>query len=132
MTEQQTKLFITDIYDALGDLVRAAGGPKAVGQMLKPEMPSDEAAGWVKNCLNRNRREKFEAEHFLWLLKRGREVGCHDPIAFICHEAGYTAPQPVEPESELAKLLREYVETGKRLVTLQPKIEELRAKLRAA
>ncbi len=131
MTEQ-AKLFITDIYDALGDLVRAAGGPKAVGQALKPEKPSDEAAGWVKDCLNRNRREKFDAEHILWLLKRGREVGCHEPIQFICKQSGYTAPEPVEEETELARLLRDYVQTGQRLVELQPKIEELRAKLRVA
>jgi len=131
MTEQN-RLFITDIYDAIGDLVRAAGGPKAVGQVLKPEIPTDESAAWVKNCLNRNRREKFDAEHILWLLKRGREVGCHEPIAFICGQAGYAAPQPIEPETELAKLLREYVEAANRISTVQPKIEELRAKLRAA
>lgn len=129
---EQSKLFITDIYDALGDLVRAAGGPKAVGQALKPEKPADDAAGWVKDCLNRNRREKFDAEHILWLLKKGREYGCHEPIGFICAQAGYTEPTPIEPETELAKLLREYVEMGQRLTSLQPKIEELRAKLRVA
>jgi hypothetical protein len=128
----QAKLFITDIYDALGDIVRAAGGPKAVGMALKPEKPADDAAGWVKDCLNRNRREKFDAEHIMWLLKKGREFNCHEPIAFICTQAGYTVPVPVEPETELAKLLREYVEMGQRLTSLQPKIEELRAKLRVA
>lgn len=131
MNEQQ-KLFITDIYDALGDLVRAAGGPKAVGQILKPEKPWEESAGWVKDCLNRKRREKFDYEHIAWLLKRGREAGCHEPIAFICNQAGYSAPEPVEPETELAKLLREYVEIESRRAGMQPKIEELRAKLRAA
>ena len=129
---EQDKLFITDIYDALGDLVRAAGGPKAVGQMLKPEKTSEDAAGWVKDCLNRNRREKFDPEQILWLLKKGRELGCHEPVGFICKQAGYSAPEPIEAETELAKLLREYIETGNRLAVLQPKIEELRAKLRAA
>lgn len=129
---EQEKLFITDIYDALGDLVRASGGPKAVGQVLKPEMPADEAAGWVKNCLNRNRREKFDAEHIQWLLKKGREVGCHEPMNFICKQAGYGPPEPIEDETELAKLLREYVTTGTRLADMVPKIEALRAKLRAA
>lgn len=128
MTDQ-SKLFITDIYDALGDLVRAVGGPKAVGQVLKPELPSDEAAGWVKNCLNRNRREKFDPEQIMWLLKKGREVGCHEPIGFVCAQSGYMAPDPVEAETELAKLLREYIQTGQRLAAIQPQIEELRAKL---
>ncbi len=131
MTDQ-AKLFITDIYDALGDLVRAAGGPKAVGQALRPAKPSDDAAGWVKDCLNRNRREKFDAEDILWLLKRGREIGCHEPIGFICQQAGYAPPEPVEPETELAKLLREYLELEARRTGIAPKIDELRAKLRVA
>lgn len=131
MSEHPT-LFITDIYDALGDLVRACGGPKVVGMAMKPEKTADDAAGWVKDCLNRNRPQKFDAEQIMWLLKKGREVGCHDPIVWINNEAGYTAPSPIEPETELAKLLREYNETGKRLIELQPKIEEAKTKLRVA
>jgi hypothetical protein len=132
MAIDQSPLFITDIHDALGDIVRAIGGPKAVGLAMRPERPADEAAGWVKDCLNRNRREKFDPEQILWLLKRGREIGCHEPIKWICGQAGYSAPEPIEEETELAKLLRGYIELGARLATMQPKIEELRAKLRAA
>lgn len=129
---EQDRLFITDIYDALGDLVRALGGPKAVGLALKPEKTGEDAAGWIKDCLNRNRREKFDPEQILWLLRRGREVGCHEPINWICANAGYSAPEPKEPETELAKLLREYLEAETRRAALQPKIEELRTKLRVA
>jgi hypothetical protein len=131
MSEQE-KLFITDIHDALGDLVRALGGPKEVGLTLKPEKTSEDAAGWVKDCLNPKRREKFDAEHILWLLKKGREVGCHEPIKWICDQAGYTPPEPKEPETELARLLREYIDVENRRASLQPKIEEARAKLRVA
>lgn len=128
----QSRLFITDIYDALGDLVRAAGGPKAVGEVLYPKKQPDDAAGYVKDCLNRARRETFDAEEIMWLLRRGRELGCHDPIRWICANAGYTEPEPVEEETELAKLLREYLELEGRRQGLQPKIDELRAKLRVA
>lgn len=128
----QSKLFITDIYDALGDLVRACGGPKAVGIAMKPEKTPDDAAGWVKDCLNRNRRERFDPEQTMWLLKKGREVGCHEPIKWICTNAGYSPPEPVEPETELARLLREYVQTGNRLADMHAKIEEARTKLRVA
>lgn len=131
MSNQDT-LFITDIYDALGDLVRKCGGPKAVGMALRPEKTADDAAGWVKDCLNRGRREKFDPEHIMWLLKKGRELGCHEPIAFICKQAGYSAPEPVEEETELARLLREYVSCTQTLAAMQPKIEDLRAKLRVA
>lgn len=128
----QGPLFITDIHDALGDIVRALGGPKCVGIAMRPEKQADDAAGWVKDCLNRNRREKFDPEQILWLLKRGREVGCHEPIRWICAQSGYSQPEPIEEETELARLLREYLEAEGRRAALQPKIEELRAKLRAA
>lgn len=132
MNGDQNRLFITDIYDALGDLVRAVGGPKEVGQGLYPKKQPDDAAGYVKDCLNRARRETFDAEEIMWLLRRGRELGCHEPIRWICSNAGYVEPEPKEEETELAKLLREYVEMGKRITTLQPRIEELRAKLAVA
>lgn len=130
MTDQ-SGLFITDIHDALGDLVRALGGPKGVGQALKPEKTSEDAAGWVKDCLNPKRREKFDPEQILWLLRKGREVGCHEPFKWICEQAGYSAPEPKEPETELTRLLREYVEIENRRAWLHPKIEEARAKLRS-
>lgn len=128
----QSRLFITDIYDALGDLVRAAGGPKEVGAALYPKKQPDDAAGYVKDCLNRARRETFDAEEILWLLRRGRELGCHEPLKWICTNAGYTTPEPLETETELTRLLREYVELEGRRNTLQPKIEEARAKLKLA
>jgi hypothetical protein len=128
----QSRLFITDIYDALGDLVRAVGGPKEVGAALYPKKSPDDAAGYVKDCLNRARRETFDAEEIMWLLRRGRELGCHEPIRWMCANAGYTAPEPLEQETELARLLREYIDLEAKRTGLQPKIEELRAKLRAA
>lgn len=128
----QDKLFITDIYDALGDLVRASGGPKAVGEALYPKKDPDDAGGYVKDCLNRKRRETFDAEEIMWLLRRGREVGCHASIRWICTNAGYTAPEPMETETELTRLLREYVELEGRRAVLQPKIEEARTKLKLA
>lgn len=128
----QSRLFITDIYDALGDLVRAAGGPKAVGEALYPKKQPDDAAGYVKDCLNRTRRETFDPEEILWLLRRGRDLGCHDPMKWICTNAGYTAPEPMETETELTKLLRRYVELEGERAAMQPKIEEARAKLRLA
>lgn len=129
---EQDKLFITDIHDALGDLVRALGGPKEVGQILKPEKTTEDAAGWVKDCLNPKRREKFDPDQILWLLKKGREAGCHQPIKWICDQAGYSEPEPKEPETELTKLLREYIDAEGRRAALQPKIEELRTKLKIA
>lgn len=128
----QDRLFITDIYDALGDLVRALGGPKSVGEALWPKKQPDDAAGRVKDCLNRNRRETLDAEEIMWLLRRGREVGCHEPVRWICRTSGYTEPEPVEAESELTKLLRDYLSAEGRQAELRPKIDALREKLKVA
>lgn len=129
---ENLNLFVTDIYDALGDIVRALGGPKKVGTELRPDKPWDEAAKWVKDCLNRDRREKFDADQMLWLLKKGREANCHSAINYICDECGYGRPPVIEPQTHLEKLLTEYVKAAEVLATLHPKIEEQKAKLRLA
>lgn len=128
----QDSLFVTDIYDALADIVRASGGPKKVGCELRPDKPGDEASRWVKDCLNRDRREKFDPDQIMWLLRKGREVECHAAINFICADAGYAYPVPIEPEDELAQLLRAYLDIEQKRGQLHPKIEEARARLAVA
>lgn len=127
--EQQAKLFHESIYDALGTLINALGGPKRVGPMLWPEKLLDASSQLARDCVNPSRKERFDPEQTLLLLKKGREIGCHDAVNYICEAAGYTAPDPVEPETELAKLLREYLELKRREGQLEPKIEEQRTKL---
>lgn len=125
-------LFAMDIYDALGDIIRALGGPKKVGTELRPDKPCEDAARWIKDCLNRDRREKFDPDHILWLLKKGREIGCHSAINYICDECSYERPKALEPETELTKLLRAYNDAVQVLSSLTPRIEEQKAKLRIA
>lgn len=125
----QSRLFHESIYDALGTLVAALGGPKKVGPMLWPEKTLDAAAQLVRDCLNSARKERFDPEQTLLLLKKGREIGCHDAVNFICGEAGYANPAPIEPEDEYARLQREYINAVNLLAKLTPRIEEQRTKL---
>lgn len=129
MTMEQAALFHETIYDALGTLVSALGGPKKVGSMLWPEKTIDAAAQLVRDCLNPARKERFDPEQTLFLLAKGREVGCHDAMHFACERAGYERPRPTDPEDELSKMLREYLDIEKRRSVLQPKIEEARLRL---
>ena len=55
----QQRLIFDSIIDALGEIVRACGGPKAVGAKMRPELPVEQAAGWVRDNLNATRREHF-------------------------------------------------------------------------
>jgi len=114
----QKPLFISDIYDALSDVVRALGGPKAVGALMRPELPADQAGRWVSDCLNREHRTRFDPEHVLWLLKQARAAESHAAMAWIEETCGYAPPVPVNPEDEAVRLQREMVGLMARMETL--------------
>lgn len=95
-----------DAYDALRELVRAAGGSKTVGQWLFPHLPVEEAKNKVNDCLNRNRRDKFDAEQVIALLRKGQEIGYHHAKHYLDELTGYQASQPLSPADEQANLVR--------------------------
>lgn len=127
----QTALFYDDIYDALRDVVTALGGPKAVGVRLWPDKGVTMAHTALLNCLDRNRPEKMSTTQFVMLLKLAREANCHVAMQYICQECGYSAPEPVEPENELARLQREYIEAVKLIARITPQLDAVQAKLRS-
>jgi hypothetical protein len=124
---EQQALFHEDINDALRAAVKACGGTKAVASTLWPEKTINDAQSYLNDCLN----SKLSPEHVLLLLKWAREKGFHGAIGYLCTEAGYTPPLPVEPEDELARLEREYINAVKVLQSITPKIENARANLRS-
>lgn len=126
MTEQ-FRLWHDDIYDALATLVAALGGAQEVGVHLRPEWEGkpDQAGRWVKDCINRNRADKFDFDQIFWLLREGRKIGCHVATYHICREAGYGDPLPVEPEDELAALQREFLEAARGQDQRMDRIEKL-------
>jgi hypothetical protein len=107
----QATLFQESLNRALEVAVTALGGAKAVGHKLRPEMLADAAGKWLCNCLNDNPdvRMKLEGEQIMWILREARKVGCHAAINYICGDAGYANPLPVEPEDEKAQLMREFI-----------------------
>lgn len=124
----QMSLHHESITDALREVVQAAGGAKKVGGLMFPDMPIDHAASRVRDCLNTDRRERFTSEQVLMLIRLGRQAGCHAVMTFMAHDAGYADPQPVEPEDEVARLQREFVEASKALMSMATKIESIQAR----
>lgn len=124
----QMSLMHETLNDALREVVQAAGGAKKVGGAMFPEKTADDAASRVHDCLNADRREVFSPEQVLWLLRLGRQVGCHAALAFLNREAGYSEPQPIEPEDEVARLQREFVEASKALMGMAAKIESIQSR----
>ena len=96
---------IESLNDGLIAVITAAGGSKVVGSLLRPELPATDAGVWLRNCLNDDRREKLSLDQFKFLLKLGREAECHEAMNFLAADVGY-ATTPVDPETELARVLR--------------------------
>lgn len=117
------RLFCEDINEALREIVNGLGGPKKVGPLLWPEKTIEQAHSLLLACLNVERKEHLTPQQVTLLLREGRKVGCHVGVNFICDDAGYERPAPIEPEDELARLQREYIAAVNALRTLTPKIE---------
>lgn len=129
---EQQALFHEDINDALRAAVKSCGGTKKVAGQLWPEKTLADAQSYLNDCLNTARPAKLSQEQVLLLLKWAKQAGCHDAINYICEQAGYSHPQPIEPEDELSKMLREYLDIEHRRGQLQPKIEEARLRVAKA
>ncbi len=105
----QTKLALfEDVDDALRDVVRELGGTKVVGHWLRPDLAPDQAGGWLKDCLNPERREKLSPRQVMAILRRAHDAGHHQLMEFIAGDSGYSA-QPIEPRDELAELQRQFI-----------------------
>lgn len=118
--------FFDDINDALKDAVRALGGFKKVGVLLWPELEQapEQAANKIRDCLNPDRREKLSPQQLMFVMRKAREAGHHSLMGYVCAEAGYTAPTPIDPEALLADSQAEFVESVKRLDQLAKNIEK--------
>lgn len=125
----QLSLMHETMNDALRESVQAIGGSKKVGAMMWPELPVDHASTKVRDCLNSERRERFNPEQVLLIMRLARQAGCHALAAYMMREAGYADPQPVEPEDEVAKMQREFVEATRTLANLAAKIESTQARV---
>lgn len=121
----QLDLMHETLNDALVHVVSGLGGYKKVGPVLRPELPVDQAAGWLRDCLNTQRREKLDPEQMVLLLKLARQAGIHAGMGFIAGECGYATPAPVEPDDEKAALMRTYIEIGKQITAVAARMERL-------
>lgn len=112
------------IEDALRTVVAASGGWKRVGAQLRPEWEEkpEQAARWLQDCLNPDRAEKLSFDQFFQLLRLGRRANCHAAMNQITEEAGYMETRPVDPQSELNELYREFNASVERLEKIEDRI----------
>lgn len=112
------------VNDALQSAVTALGGYKKVGPALRPELPIDQAAGWLRDCLNAARREKLAPEQVMLVLRMARAAGYHSAMNFVAFDTGYKAV-PVDPESQEAELQSQFIDAVQGLTAIQAKLERI-------
>lgn len=120
---QQQPLFFEDLNEAIKALVQYLGGTKKVGQMLRPELSVDAASTYIRDCMNPDRREKLSPEQLILLMKKGREAGCHVLMSYLSDEAGYKAPEPLEPLDEAAELMKQYIACGEAMKSIAARMD---------
>jgi hypothetical protein len=122
----QGKLFFEDIEEAIRDTIRALGGPKAVGNHIKPEMKPDAAGRWLNDTLNDARPEVLSFRQFMLIAQMGRRAGVHNVATQFMRECNYADPTPVEPDDEAAQLEKEFIRSIDRAGELVGRLEKLR------
>lgn len=123
----QLSLMHESLNDALREAVQALGGSKKLGAIMWPELPLDHASNKVRDCLNPDRRERFNPDQVLMIMRLARQAGSHALANYIMREAGYADPLPAEPEDEIARMQREFVEATKALGQLAARIESVQS-----
>lgn len=122
----QVKLFYEDELDAVREAIRVLGGFKAVGQLLYPEKAADAAGRALADTVNADRKERLTLAQVMLVMKMARDKGCHGPWRWISEEVGYSA-DPIEPEDELTRLMRDYLAEKTRSQARDAKLERLMA-----
>lgn len=126
----QSHLFHERIEDAISAVIDRCGGRKAFACELYPDKPPRDAHNLLDACLNPERREKLAPSQLLFVMKRGRSSDCHDLALFLMRESGYSDPLPVDPEDEVAKMQREFIDATRRLTSLAAKIEATQSRVK--
>lgn len=123
---KQQPLFCEDWIEALKVDIAALGGAQVVGIALWPKKMDPAKAGeHLRNCLNPDRREKFDQEHVLWIKAEARKIGSFATQTYENELCGFAPPVPIEPKDEAAALMREFTQGVKTLESLAQRIERV-------
>ena len=120
------KLFYDDDVDALKATVQALGGNKAVGVKLWPDKSPDGAGRSMADCCNPGRSERLSPSQLLFVMRMGREKGCHILAEHFMGEAGYAKPTPLDPRDEAGHLLQRMDDVMQLAGTIATRLERLR------
>lgn len=114
--------------DALRALIDALGGPKKVGLELYPDRSMVESQRLLMKWCDPDRVEKPTLSQLLFLLKRGRQTGCHVLIGLLSEQSGYAAT-PIEPVDEMVELQKQFIKSVENQQKLLERIQRVQVRV---
>lgn len=101
--QSELPVFLTD-EEALTAAVQNAGGAKAIGCMLWPDVAPDTAQRKLLDCLNGLRPERLKSSQVRLVLRAARDRGYHAAAQWYMAETGY-AVLVIEPVAQVDRAI---------------------------
>lgn len=83
--------FYEGAEDALKAAVQALGGAKAVGSKLWPDKSMEDARTLLLNCINPERKEKFDYSQLIWIFREAKRIGHSAGFEWFARECEFEA-----------------------------------------
>jgi hypothetical protein len=115
----------SDWNDALTGIVHALKGFKVVGCLLRPELKPEQAAQWLRDCLNPEKRERLNPEQVFMLLRLARQENYHAAKHWLDAELGYEQGRPLDPVDEYVRLQVRGADLARELRSVVDRMEKL-------
>lgn len=123
--QQQQALFFDRIEDAIGAVINACGGRKAFAVDMFPDKALRDAHNLLDAMLNPERRERFSPDQLMYVLRRGKQAGCHALMAYMAQDVGYTVPEPLHPVDQESELQRSFIAAVQELQQIQQQLQRV-------
>ena|SRR5690242_19970402 len=127
--DRHVSMICESYREALLATIMALGGFKRVGAELWPTLDIEDARARLTHCLSEHKREVLSPESLRMIRRIARAADVHTLAVYEMRDAGYSDPQPIDPEDERASLQRQFIESTRSLQALIVRME--RAGLRA-
>lgn len=122
----QTEMpFYEGAEDALKAAVQALGGAKAVGARLWPDKPIEEARTLVLNCINPDRKEKFDYSQLIWIFREAKRIGHAQGFEWFARECEFEA-RPITTAEQVDHLTNVVEQSSKTLAAAVAALERIK------
>lgn len=110
-------------FDAIGDDIKALGGPKVAAAIFFPTKTPDQGAATLRAWANQNRDEEPDFGQLMLLIEESRRRVGFSEVARYMEQRLNCRMEFMSPEDERARLQREYVAAVNVLVSVAARIE---------